>query len=72
MEHQKFNENLKSAEVSNSCHIYGLLFYDLIYLLFFFIRQSSNQFAYFLIGYKKQSTYNGVVCDYYDCIFVVN
>jgi hypothetical protein len=30
MEHQKFNENLKSTQVSNPCHIYGLLFYALI------------------------------------------
>jgi hypothetical protein len=28
-EHQKFDENLKSAEVFTSCHIYGLLFYAL-------------------------------------------
>ena len=27
MEHQKFNQNLKSTQVFNSCHIYGLLFY---------------------------------------------
>jgi len=25
MEHQTFNENLKSTEVFNLCHIYGLL-----------------------------------------------
>ncbi len=29
MEHQTFDENLKSTEVFNSCHIYGLLFYGL-------------------------------------------
>ena len=29
MEHQTFDENLKSTEVFNSCHIYGLLFYVL-------------------------------------------
>ena len=27
MEHQKFKENLKSAQVFNSCHITGLFFY---------------------------------------------
>jgi hypothetical protein len=29
MEHQTLDKNLKLTEVSNSCHIYGLLFYDI-------------------------------------------
>ena len=31
MEHQTLGKNLKSTEVSNSCHIYGLLFLTLPY-----------------------------------------
>jgi hypothetical protein len=29
MEHQTLGENLKSTQVSNPCHIYGLLFYEM-------------------------------------------